>query len=137
MTQMEFAKGMTLLKVAYPKFEVNQTIIEVWYSFFEDIRQDVFIATVKSFIKNSRFPPSISELSEQCEGNKEMIQNSTLDEMYRDGYFHKGVDDNQAFRNYEKSKYWVSRGTEPDWLKEDMRNYYKAKLTQKEQLKLT
>lgn len=136
MTQVEFTKGMTILSVAYPKFEVDQMTMEVWYSFFEDIRADVFIAAVKSFIRASTFPPKINELLQYCEDCKGIIQIEALSIMLQQGYFHKNVDDNQAMRNYEKSCRWVERGMEPQWLKDDMRKYYKLKLATESQLKL-
>lgn len=136
MTQVEFTKGMTILSVAYPKFEVDQMTMEVWYSFFEDIRADVFIAAVKTFIRASTFPPKINELLQYCEDCKGIIQNQTLSLMLQQGYFHEGVDDSQAMRNYEKASRWLERGTEPQWLKDDMRKYNKLKLTNEAQLKL-
>ncbi|MFQ9519814.1 MAG: replicative helicase loader/inhibitor [Turicibacter sp.] len=136
MTQVEFTKGMTLLTVAYPKFEVDQMTMEVWYSFFEDIRADVFIAAVKSFVRNSKFAPTVTELLKHCEESKMIILNDTLKLMYQQGYFHQGVDDNQAYRNYEKANQWLQRGTEPEWLKEDMRRYRRMQLGQHDQLKL-
>ncbi|MFQ6896460.1 MAG: replicative helicase loader/inhibitor [Turicibacter sp.] len=136
MTQLEFTKGMTLLTVAYPRLEVDQTTMEVWYSFFEDIRADVFIAAVKSFVRSSKFAPTINELLQYCEDCKGRIQNETLNEMLSQGYFHRGVDDNQAMRNFEKACRWVERGTEPQWLKDDMRQYYKLKLSNESQLRL-
>lgn len=128
MTQVEFTKGMTILSVAYPKFEVDQMTMEVWYSFFEDIRADVFIAAVKSFIRSSTFPPKVNELLQYCEDCKGRIQNEVLEFMLQQGYFHQGVDDNQAIRNFEKASEWVEYGTEPPWLKDDMRQYCKLKL---------
>lgn len=136
MTQVEFTKGMTILSVAYPKFEVDQMTMEVWYSFFEDIRADVFIAAVKSFIRASTFPPKINELIQYCEDCKGIIQNETLTNMLQQGYFHQGMDDVQAMRNYEKASRWLERGVEPQWLKDDMRKYYKLKLANESQLKL-
>ena len=136
MTQVEFTKGMTLLTVAYPKFEVDQMTMEVWYSFFEDIRADVFIAAVKSFVRNSKFAPTVTELLKHCEESKMIILNDTLKLMYQQGYFHQGVDDNQAYRNYEKANQWLQRGTEPEWLKADMRRYRRMQLGQQDQLKL-
>ena len=56
--------------------------------------------------------------------------------MLQQGYFHEGVDDSQALRNYEKASRWLERGTEPQWLKDDMRKYYKLKLANESQLKL-
>ena len=136
MTQVEFTKGMTLLTVAYPKFEVDQMTMEVWYSFFEDIKAEVFIAAVKSFVRNSKFAPTVTELLKHCEESKMIILNDTLKPMYQQGYFHQGVDDNQAYRNYEKANQWLQRGTEPEWLKEDMRRYRRMQLGQQDQLKL-
>ena len=136
MTQVEFTKGMTLLTVAYPKFEVDQMTMEVWYSFFEDIRADVFISAVKAFVRNSKFAPTVTELLKHCEESKMIILNDTLKLMYQQGYFHQGVDDNQAYRNYEKANQWLQRGTEPEWLKEDMRRYRRMQLGQQDQLKL-
>ena len=136
MTQVEFTKGMTLLTVAYPKFEVDQMTMEVWYSFFEDIKAEVFIAAVKSFVRNSKFAPTVTELLKHCEESKMIILNDTLKLMYQQGYFHQGVDDNQAYRNYEKANQWLQRGTEPEWLKEGMRRYRRMQLGQQDQLKL-
>ena len=136
MTQVEFTKGMTLLTVAYPKFEVDQMTMEVWYSFFEDIKAEVFIAAVKSFVRSSKFAPTVTELLKHCEESKMIILNDTLKLMYQQGYFHQGVDDNQAYRNYEKANQWLQRGTEPEWLKEDMRRYRRMQLGQRDQLKL-
>lgn len=136
MTQVEFMKGMSILSVAYSNFEVDQMTMEVWYSFFEDIRSDVFIAAVKTFIRASTFPPKINELLQYCEDCKGVIQNQTLSLMLQQGYFHEGVDDSQAMRNYEKASRWLERGTEPQWLKDDMRKYYKLKLANESQLKL-
>lgn len=139
MTPIEFTKGMTILSVAYQGFKdfvINETTIEVWYSFFEDIRADIFIAAVKSFIRSSQYPPKINELLQYCEDCKGIIQIETLSIMLQQGYFHKNVDDNQAMRNYEKANRWLERGTEPQWLKDDMRKYYKLKLANESQLKL-
>ncbi|MTP79917.1 hypothetical protein GMB70_14850 [Turicibacter sanguinis] len=136
MTQVEFMKGMSILSVAYSNFEVDQMTMEVWYSFFEDVRADVFIAAVKTFIRASTFPPKINELLQYCEDCKGIIQNQTLSLMLQQGYFHEGVDDLQALRNYEKASRWLERGTEPQWLKDDMRKYYKLKLANESQLKL-
>lgn len=136
MTQVEFTKGMTILSVAYPKFEVDQMTMEVWYSFFEDIKAEVFIAAVKSFVRNSKFAPTVTELLKHCEESKMIILNDTLKLMYQQGYFHQGVDDNQAYRNYEKANQWLQRGTETEWLKEDMRRYRRMQLEQQNQLKL-
>ena len=136
MTQVEFTKGMTLLTVAYPKFEVDQMTMEVWYSFFEDIKAEVFIAAVKSFVRNSKFATTVTELLKHCEESKMIILNDTLKLMYQQGYFHQGVDDNQAYRNYEKANQWLQRGTEPEWLKEDMRRYRRMQLGQQDQLKI-
>ena len=136
MKQVEFMKGMSILSVAYSNFEVDQMTMEVWYSFFEDIRADVFIAAVKSFIRASTFPPKINELIQYCEDCKGIIQNETLSNMLQQGYFHQGVDDVQAMRNYEKASQWLERGVEPQWLKDDMRKYYKLKLANESQLKL-
>lgn len=136
MNQLEFTKGMTILSVTYPRFEVDQATMEVWYSFFEDIRADVFIAAIKSYVRNSRFAPTVQELLSHCEESKMLILNDTLKLMYQQGYFHQGVDENQAYRNYLKATEWLQRGTEPEWLKEDMRRYRRAQLESSNSLKL-
>lgn len=136
MNQLEFAKGMTILSVTYPRFEVDQVTMEVWYSFFEDVRADVFIAAVKSYVRNSKFAPTVQELLSHCEESKMLILNDTLKLMYQQGYFHQGVDENQAYRNYLKATEWLQRGTEPEWLKKDMRRYRRAQLESSNNLKL-
>lgn len=136
MTQLEFAKGMVLLNAAYSNFETNQTVIEVWFSFFEDVRADVFIAAIKKHIRTSTFPPKVNELLNQCEIQGEIIQNDTLRFMFESGYFHKTVlNDADATKNYKKSLMWSRSKSLPEWLKNDMRGYYKKQITHSEQRK--
>lgn len=119
-----------MLTIAYPNFVVNEMTIELWYEFFEGVQGDVFINAVKNHIRTSTFPPKVNELLAKCEDAKESKRNGTLKIMFDDGYFHKNnVSEGQAFKNYEKANEWLQRGVAPDWLKEDMKNYYRQQLT--------
>ncbi len=138
MTQLEFTKGMTLISMTYAKFDMDAPTMEIWYSFFEEIRGDVFILAVKSFIRQSRFAPTVADLLSLCEDQRGHIINETLKLMWERGYFtQKGaLTETQGMRNFEKASYWVQRKLIPEWFEADMRLYEQYFLENKQQLKL-
>ena len=138
MTQLEFTKGMTIISMTYQKFDMDTTMMDIWYSFFEEIRADIFIMAVKSFIRQSKFAPTVTDLLSLCEEQQEVIINETLKLMWDRGYFtQKGVlTEIQAMRNFEKANHWVERKIIPDWFEADMKLYEQFYLENKQQLKL-
>lgn len=129
MTEMEFTTVMSTLPYYYKNFEVNQALLGAWYLFFEDIQLEILKTAIKQHVRSSQYPPNINDLTKLCEDATECMKNETLTLMFRDGYFHRGdLSDVQAQRNYEKANRWVERKVEPEWLKIDMRAYYKMQL---------
>ena len=138
MKKDEFLKGMGLLSVAYQsfkEFQLDQLTLEVWYSFFEDIKSEVFVVAIKQHIKTMMYPPKISELRQRCETVNQVLRDETLKKMYELKYFHRETNqtiplsDALALRNYEKAARWLSTQHVPNWFMQDMLAYEPLVLT--------
>ena len=127
MKQEEFVKGLTYLGIAYGK-EFNQIETQQMYDFLKEYTYETFIKAIKNIIRTSKFVPKIADLIEECENCKSAIKMELIDFMRDSGYFklcaYGEITDEHAARNYLKIKTFVSRGIIPDWLQEDMNEYY-------------
>lgn len=132
MKQEELVKGLKVLGIAYSK-DFTQEECATYYEFLQEYTYVTFKAAVKNIIKKSKFLPKISELVEECENCKEQVKFEVIEFMKRKGYF-------KAPSEYEKTINWYAKGITPDWLKEDMKKYYRMmqqeKLSYNEQLKI-
>ena len=129
MKQEEFIKALTYLGLAYGK-EYNSMESQQIYDFLCEYNYETFTKAVKNIIRTSKFAPKISDLIEECEKCKSSVRFEVIEYMKECGYFylsyrpeHK-LDEAQAMRNYLKVKTFVERGIIPDWLQEDMNQYY-------------
>ena len=122
----ELIKGLNFLGLAYGK-EYNQMEAQQIYEFLKEYNYETFIKAVKDIIRTSKFLPKIADLIEACEEHKDSLKIEVIEYMKRDGYFTQGglLDDLQASRNYSKTIMWIQRGTTPEWLKEDINDYYR------------
>ena len=141
-------KGISTLiatfKIAYPYFFKESTKEEITalsriYQVHLSCYNEKTLANVaKKIIATKKFMPSISEIIEACEKEKEFMRNEILELMKADGYFKKGeygeLDHIQEERNYTKALMWAERNLLPNWLKEDMKYYQTKILVQKENL---
>ena len=132
MKQEELVKGLKVLGIAYSK-TFTQEECATYYEFLQDYSYETFKAAVKSLIKKTKFLPKISELVEECENSKSQLKFEVIEFMKTKGYF-------KAPNEYEKTIDWYAKGITPDWLKEDMKKYYKMmqqeKLCYNEQLRI-
>lgn len=143
-------KGISTLiatfKIAYPYFFKESTkeeitaLSRIYQEHLSCYNEKTLANVAKKIIATKKFMPSISEIIEACEKEKEFMRNEILELMKVDGYFKKGdygeLDHTQEERNYTKALMWAERNLLPNWLKEDMK-YYQAKiLGQKENLML-
>lgn len=64
MNKEDFIKGMKLLSLAYSK-EINQDMLEVWYSMLHQYTTEQFSQAVQELIKTEKFFPSIAHITEQ------------------------------------------------------------------------
>ena len=62
MTKGEVAKLLAVLAAAYPKFEVDDVKVQVWYEMLGDLDYAVASMAVKKIIMQNTFPPSIAEV---------------------------------------------------------------------------
>lgn len=141
-------KGISTLiatfKIAYPYFFKESTkeeitaLSRIYQEHLSRYNEKTLVNVAKKLIATKKFMPSISEIIEACEKEKEFMRNEILELMKADGYFKKGdygeLDHIQEERNYTKALMWAERKLLPNWLKEDMKYYQTKILGQKENL---
>lgn len=141
-------KGISTLiatfKIAYPYFFKESTkeeitaLSRIYQEHLSCYNEKTLANVAKKIIATKKFMPSISEIIEACEKEKEFMRNEILELMKADGYFKKGdygeLDYIQEERNYTKALIWAERNLLPNWLKEDMKHYQIKILGQKENL---
>jgi len=141
-------KGISTLiatfKIAYPYFfkesskEEITALSRIYQEHLSRYNEKTLANVAKKIIAIKKFMPSISEIIEACEKEKEYMRNEILELMKADGYFKKGdygeLDHIQEERNYTKALMWAERNLLPNWLKEDMKYYQTKILGQKENL---
>lgn len=141
-------KGISTLiatfKIAYPYFFKESTkeeitaLSRIYQEHLSCYNEKTLANVAKKIIATKKFMPSISEIIEACEKEKEFMRNEILELMKADGYFKKGdygeLDHTQEERNYTKALMWAERNLLPNWLKEDMKYYQTKILGQKENL---
>ena len=132
MTQQDLIKGLKVLGIAYSK-TFTQDECATYYEFLHEYSYETFKTAVKNIIKKSKFIPKISELVEECEKCRTQLKIEVIEFMKNKGYF-------KAPTEYDKTSDWYTKGIIPDWLKEDMKQYYKMmqqeKLSYTEQLRI-
>lgn len=62
MTKAEIAKILAVLAASYPKFEVDDLKVQVWYEMLGDLDYATANMAVKKLILENTFPPSIAEV---------------------------------------------------------------------------
>lgn len=141
-------KGISTLiatfKIAYPYFFKESTkeeitaLSRIYQEHLNCYNEKTLANVAKKIIATKKFMPSISELIEACEKEKEFMRNEILELMKVDGYFKKGdygeLDHIQEEKNYTKALMWAERNLLPNWLKEDMKYYQSKILEPKEKL---
>jgi hypothetical protein len=115
MNKEQFTKGITYLGIAYNK-EFNQKEVETFYDFLKDYDYETFKIAIKEIIKDKKFMPSISEMIEFCNKNKQQKKFEILEKMKLQGYF-------KDLKEYEKAIRWLESGNIPSWFKEDIKQY--------------
>lgn len=67
MVKSEVSKILAVLAAAYPKFEVDEFRLQLWYEMIKDISYEDAQGGIKNIICNSRFAPTIAEVREETE----------------------------------------------------------------------
>lgn len=62
MTKGEVAKLLVVLAASYPKFEVDDLKVQVWYEMLGDLEYSVVNIAIKKLIMQNTFPPAIAEV---------------------------------------------------------------------------
>lgn len=120
MNVIDFTKIMKILSASYGK-DFDEETLQIWYMQFKDIKKDIFYKSINKIIRNNKFMPSIAEILEECEKEKDKIKFDILEKMRLDNYFKNELE-------YEKMNNWFKEGIIPSWFKEDMKKYYKKQL---------
>ena len=131
------------LKTMYPyyfeKMDEMQiaSLCKTYQEELSQYNEETLTTAIKEIIRNNKYMPSLSEIIEECDKCRTHQANKIVEKMWEDGYFKKGpygeLDDSKAYRNYNKTLKFIEEGITPDWLREDMKKYYKQMLTNQEQ----
>lgn len=116
MKAIEFTKEMKLLAMSYDKDFTEETI-NFWYQNFKNINKDIFTKAVKKVIANNKYMPSIAELLDICKKEQKNVKLIVLEKMKNDNYF-------KTSKEYEKVIKWIEKDIIPEWLLNDMKNYF-------------
>lgn len=128
MQPIEFTQQMKILAMSYGK-DFDSDTINIWYQYFKSVECETFKRAINKIITTNKFMPSIAEILEYCEKEKEKIKFYVLEKMKGKGYF-------KTAREYEKALDFAKKGIIPKWLLEDMQEEYKI-LSDKQNKQLT
>ncbi len=62
MVKAEVSKLLAIFAVAYPRFDVNDVKLQLWFEMLQDIPYELAQVTVKKLICERNFPPTISDI---------------------------------------------------------------------------
>ncbi len=62
MDKQETAKILAVLAASYPRFEIDEVRVKVWYEMLKDYDYKAINHVVWEWIKEEAFPPSIAEI---------------------------------------------------------------------------
>lgn len=116
MKPIEFTKDMKILSISYNK-DFDEETINHWYKYFKNINKDIFSKAVNKVIANNKYMPSIAELLDICNKEQKNIKVLVLERMKNDNYF-------KTTKEYEKAIKWLDKDINPEWLLNDMKNYF-------------
>ena len=66
MTKGEVAKLLAVLAASYPKFEVDDLKVQIWYEMLGDLDYSVASLAVKKLIMQNTFPPTIADVRKRA-----------------------------------------------------------------------
>ena len=116
MKPIEFTKEMKILSISYNK-DFDEETINYWYKHFKNINKDIFTKAINKAIANNKYIPSIAELLEICNKEQKNVKLIVLEKMKNDNYF-------KTSKEYEKVITWIEKDITPEWLLNDMKNYF-------------
>lgn len=62
MNKAEVAKLLTVIKIAYPNFEVSESVVNLWYVMLKEMPFAKAERNLREHITKSKFPPTIAEV---------------------------------------------------------------------------
>lgn len=121
MNQIELVKGLKYLGICYSK-EYTQEECEIYYTFLKDYSENTFVQAVKQYVKENKFAPTINQLINECEKQKDKFKFEILEKMKADNYFKTELE-------YEKAVKFLTANIIPDWFKKDLQKYKQTLIT--------
>lgn len=133
MTAEEIIIIRTFINEAYPYVKMDKPEgDDVWFVLLQDYKFKKMHNAVVDHIKyNGKFAPSISDLINRYEANKNIELNEVIQYMDDQGCFDDPSDSpaELAIFNHDnrlrKAMMWINNGTVPDWLQKDINKNYK------------
>lgn len=62
MNKQETATLLTVIKLAFPSFEITEPVVRLWHEFMEGVPYEKAEINLRTHIKTSHFPPTISDI---------------------------------------------------------------------------
>jgi hypothetical protein len=120
MNIIEFMGVMKKMSMIYFK-QFDEETVKIWYEFLKDEKKDVLENAINEIIKSSKFFPNVAQVLEECKIQQKLKEIKVLYEMKEANYFKNGEE-------YIKALNFINERNIPQWLKNDMNNYYSRKL---------
>ena len=116
------------LKIAYPSYfsrlsnEELIALVQIYKEELNGYNDKVLNSAVRQLIRTSKYMPTLNEIINECEKNKSHNANEIIERMIADGYFKSPQEIDKAYK-------FIQENNIPSWLKEDMKKYIPAQLT--------
>lgn len=121
MQYQECSSNITKMYRLYGKQAPANDILKNYFDFLEDYKENELKLVIKSFIKKSKFVPTVAELVNEIEQNRLQRKFKVLDYMYKKGYFKPS---SNLISDYDKAVKYLESGVIPEWFKKDYKKYY-------------
>lgn len=122
MEQVDFIKDFKRVCVAFNK-PFGQEECEIYYDMLKEYKKTHFKIACDLAIKECKFFPKVAEMLEFCKRASIESKKIIVNYMISKGYF-------KCDTEIKKTLYFVEHNIIPNWLKDDMRKYYKMMLNE-------
>lgn len=123
MVQSKLISGVIAkLKVAYSYYfkEINDEefilLTQMYQNQLAEYIPEIVLKSIDKIISTSKFMPTIAEIINKCEEEKNNFMNEIVKKMIDDNYF-------KSTSEIDKATHWLEEGVIPKWFKKDMKKY--------------
>lgn len=122
MGMLEFLESFKKVCVVFGK-AYDEKELSIYYEYLKDYSSQTFQVACDLAIKECKFFPKVAEMLEFCKRASIESKKIIVNYMISKGYF-------KCDAEIKKTLYFVEHNIIPNWLKDDMRKYYKMMLNE-------